>query len=90
MTHLFPVDQTELDALKAKQRHLLVKEDAKIAAGDTVLVQCDREQVSFTISSVHHGPLSKYINSHYALLGLYAPYNAEDDVIDLGIGGHAK
>ncbi len=73
MTHIFQVTPEEFKQLSEYQRHITVKDDANIATGDTAIIQCDRDQVTFTIQSVEHGPQSKVINSHYCLLGLYAP-----------------
>lgn len=73
MTHIFQVTPEQFKQLGEHQRHLTVKDDANIATGDTAIIQCDRDQVTFTIQSVEHGQQSKVINSHYCLLGLYAP-----------------
>ncbi len=70
MTHIFQVTPDQFKLLSEQQRHITVKDDANIATGDIAIIQCDRDQVTFTIISVEHGPQSKVINSHYCLLGL--------------------
>jgi len=79
MTHIFQVTPEQFKQLGEHQRHITVKDDANIATGDTAIIQCDREQVTFTIQSVEHGPQSKVINSHYCLLGLFSPHESTID-----------
>lgn len=45
-----------------------------------------RDELSFVITMIEHGPGSKHVSSRMCLIGLYAPYTAQDDVPD-GIGG---
>ena len=73
MTHIFQVTPEQFKLLSEQQRHITVKDDANIATGDIAIIQCDRDQITFTIISVEHGPQSKVINSHYCLLGLCKP-----------------
>lgn len=79
MTHIFQVTPEQFKQLSEYQRHLTVKDDANIATGDTAIIQCDRDQVTFTIQSVEHGQQSKVINSHYCLLGLFSPHESTID-----------
>ena len=79
MTHIFQVTPEQFKQLGEHQRHLTVKDDANIATGDTAIIQCDRDQVTFTIQSVEHGQQSKVINSHYCLLGLFSPHESTID-----------
>ncbi len=89
MTHIFPVDQPTFEALQGTRRHLFVKDSALYATEDKVLIQFDREQLEFTVTLIEHGPGSKHVNSHYCLIGLYAPYTAIDDVPG-SVGGGPK
>lgn len=68
--------------LQETRRHLFIKHEKLLMPGDTLLVtQPDsRDQLSFDIVSIDYGPNSKHVNSHYSLLGLYAPYTQIDDV----------
>ena len=79
MTHIFQVTPEQFKQLSEYQRHLTVKDDANIATGDTAIIQCDRDQVTFTIQSVEHGQQSKVINSRYCLLGLFSPHESTID-----------
>ena len=84
MTHIFNVTTEVLEALQGQRRHLMVKDSAKYATGDTALIQAEdsehREQITLKIISVDHGPVSKHVNGHYCLLGLFAPYTSVDDL----------
>lgn len=97
LTHTITVSQSEFEQLKGHKRHAIVKDSTKFATGDTAIVEpadekdkpASREQLTFTITDVEHGPGSKHINGHYCLLGLYAPYAVQDD-IPATVGGGAK
>lgn len=82
LTHSFTVSRTEFAALQTTQRHLFTKDSSKIASGDLAIINDEdvegepdmREQLSFDILSVEHGPGSKHVMGPYCLIGLYSPY----------------
>lgn len=93
MTHTFTVPHEVFQALQGTRRHLFVKDSAKYATEDKAIIQVEvrvnadlthltvlREELSFVITMIEHGPGSKHVNGHYCLIGLYAPYTAVDDV----------
>lgn len=87
MTHNTTVNTELFDLLKARQRHIMLKPD-DYQPEDTLVVTREgtREQLTFTVVSVEQGKDSKTVNSHYCLLGLFAPYVAVDD-LPLSVGG---